>query len=136
MEPLVARMERLARWGQEPWTLVIAHRCRALISHRDQAERHFQAALATHGLAELPFELARTQLLYGQWLRRARRRADTRPQLRRALETFERLGASSWAEQARAELRASGQSARRRDPGTHGQLTPRSCRSSAWLATG
>jgi DNA-binding CsgD family transcriptional regulator len=124
LEPLVARMERLARWGQEPWSLVTAHRCRALISHGDQAERHFQAALATDGLAELPFELARTQLLYGQWLRRARRRADARPQLRWALETFERLGASPWADQARGELRASGQSARRRDPSTRGQLTP------------
>jgi DNA-binding CsgD family transcriptional regulator len=100
------------------------HRCRALISQGDQSERHFQAALATHGLTELPLELARTQLLYGQWLRRARRRADARPHLRRALETFERLGAHPWADQARAELRASGQSARRRDPSTRGQLTP------------
>jgi DNA-binding CsgD family transcriptional regulator len=124
LEPLVARMERLARWGQEPWSLATAHRCRALLSHDDQAERHLQAALATDGLAELPFELAHTQLLYGQWLRRARRRADARPQLHRALETFERLGASPWADQARAELRASGQSARRREASTRDQLTP------------
>ena len=136
MEPLVARMERLARWGQEPWTLVVARRCRALISQDDQAERQFQAALATDGLAELPLELARTQLLYGQWLRRARRRADARPHLRRALETFERLGASSWAEQAQAELRASGHPLAGATPAPTASSPPRSFRSPAWLATG
>jgi DNA-binding CsgD family transcriptional regulator len=103
---------------------VTARRCRALITLGDEAEAHFQAALATDGLDRRAFDLARTQLLYGEWLRRARRRADARTQLRRALERFERLDVAPWAERARAELRASGQTARTRDPSTLEQLTP------------
>ncbi|MFD9942184.1 AAA family ATPase [Nonomuraea sp. NPDC059023] len=57
-----------------------------------------------------PFERARTELLYGEWLRRARRRSDARTPLRSALEIFERLRATPWAERARAELRATGDS--------------------------
>jgi DNA-binding CsgD family transcriptional regulator len=124
MEPLVARFERWAAWDRRAWTRVVAHRCRALVSQGEEAERHFQDALATHGIRELPFELARTELLYGEWLRRTRRRADARPHLRTALEMLERLGAAPWAEQARDELRASGETARRRDPSTREQLTP------------
>jgi DNA-binding CsgD family transcriptional regulator len=124
VEPLVARFERWAAWDQRTWTRVVAHRCRALISQGEDAERHFQAALATDGLRELPVELARTELLYGEWLRRSRRRADARPHLRAALELFERLGATPWAERAHGELRASGETARRRDASTREQLTP------------
>jgi hypothetical protein len=108
---------------------VTARRCRALVSQGEAAERSFQAALATDGLADLPQELARTELLYGEWLRRERRKADARAHLRTALALFERLGATPWAERARNELRASGQTARRRDPGIREQLTPRSSRS-------
>jgi DNA-binding CsgD family transcriptional regulator len=82
------------------------------------------AARATDGLAELPQELGRTELLYGEWLRRRRRKADARVHLRTALALFERLGARPWTERVRAELRASGQTARRRDPSTRQQLTP------------
>jgi DNA-binding CsgD family transcriptional regulator/tetratricopeptide (TPR) repeat protein len=123
MERHVARFERWARWDRRTWTQVVARRCRALVSQGEEAERHFQAALATEGIEGLPQELARTELLYGEWLRRARRRADARGHLRSALEAFERLGAAPWAERARAELRASGETARRRDPSTRQQLT-------------
>jgi DNA-binding CsgD family transcriptional regulator len=102
---------------------VTAARCRALITKGEEAERHFQAALATDGLGKRPFPLARTELAYGQWLRRARRRADARTYLRHALELFERLGAIPWAELARTELQASGETARKRDPSTLDQLT-------------
>src|SRR5262249_43314879 len=71
-----------------------------------------------------PLDLARIQLLCGEHLRRERRRRDARESLRAALEGFERLGATVWAERARAELRASGETARRRDPSTASQLTP------------
>jgi DNA-binding CsgD family transcriptional regulator len=124
LEPDVARFERWASWDRRPLTQVTARRCRALVSQGEAAERSFQAALATDGLADLPQELARTELLYGEWLRRERRRADARAHLRTALALFERLGATPWAERARSELRASGQTARRRDPGTREQLTP------------
>ena len=59
-----------------------------------------------------------------EWLRRSRRRIDARVRLRSALDGFERLGVTPWADRARAELRASGETARRRDPSTRDQLTP------------
>jgi DNA-binding CsgD family transcriptional regulator len=124
IEPMVARFERWAERDQRTWTLGTAARCRALITQGDDAERHFQAALAMDGLGERPFQLARTELAYGEWLRRARRRAEARPHLRAALELFERLGAIPWADQARTELRATGETARRRDPSTLQDLTP------------
>ena len=103
---------------------MVAHYCLALITQGEEAERHYQAALAVESLGELPLELARTQLLYGEWLRRQRRKVDARVHLRAALAVFERLGASPWAERTRSELQASGQTARRRDPSTREQLTP------------
>jgi DNA-binding CsgD family transcriptional regulator len=124
LEADVARFERWAELDRRSSTQVVARRCRALISRGEEAERHFRAALATDGLADLPHELARTELLYGEWLRRRRRKADARVHLRTALALFERLGARPWTERVRAELRASGQTARRRDPGTWEQLTP------------
>jgi hypothetical protein len=66
MEPYVARLERWAAWDQRMFTLLVARRCRALISQGDRAERHYQAALATDGIGELPYELALTELLYGE----------------------------------------------------------------------
>ena len=91
------------------------------------AERQFAEAI---GLVDAlaPFDRARTQLLYGEWLRRERRRTDARPYLRAALETFEQLRVSPWAERARSELRASGETARRRDASTRDQLTPQELR--------
>jgi hypothetical protein len=105
MEPHVARFERWPQWDRRTWTQVIAHRCRALVRDGQDAEHHFKTALALDGVAELPLELARTELLYGEWLRRAHRPTDARLRLRTALEVFERLSATPWAERARAELR-------------------------------
>src|SRR5262249_14177287 len=83
-----------------------------------------------------PFQRARTELLYGEWLRRERRRIDARPHLRAALETFHRLGVPAWEDRARRELRASGESARRRDPSTLGQLTPQELQIARLVAGG
>ncbi len=124
MEPFLARFERWAEWDKRTWTLATAARCRALITQGEAAERHYQTALAVEGIGLRPFDLARTELLYGQWLRRARRRADARPHLRAALEIFDQLGAVPWIDQASVELRASGETARKRDPSTLKQLTP------------
>jgi DNA-binding CsgD family transcriptional regulator len=94
-----------------------------LLAAGSDAEPHF---LRSIGLAEAlsPFERARNELLYGEWLWQERRRVDARPHLRTALELFQRLALSPWEERARAELRASGETARRRDPSTRDQLTP------------
>jgi DNA-binding NarL/FixJ family response regulator len=79
---------------------------------------------------------ARTELAYGEFLRRARRRVDARTHLRAALEIFEDLGAAPMAERARQELRASGETARRRDPSTASKLTPQELQVAALIRQG
>ncbi|MFI0406322.1 AAA family ATPase [Actinomadura sp. 3N508] len=124
-EPM-ARLEALARDAGQPWLDGVASRFRALLAaDPDEAERHFTLALASHREGGRPFERARTELLYGEWLRRSRRRAQARARLRAALDIFERLGAAPWAERARSELRAAGQGGVRTggDADLPGQLT-------------
>jgi hypothetical protein len=84
----------------------------------------FEQALRLHAASGRPFDRARTELLYGESLRRRRKRLQAREHLRAANELFERLSADPWAERARTELRASGETPRRRDPGRAQQLTP------------
>lgn len=106
-----ARFERWAGHVGQPWARAVALRCRALVEPGDRAERWYAEAVAQHRLDGMrPFERARTELLYGEWLRRDRRRAQARSPLRSAHDTFEELGARPWAERARAELRATGES--------------------------
>jgi len=109
--------------------------CRALLTEGDEATRHFEAALAV-GPDLRPFDHARIQLLYGEHLRRERRRTDARVQLRSALEAFERMRAEPWAERTRIELRASGETARKRDPSTSTQLTPQEVQIARLVAEG
>jgi DNA-binding CsgD family transcriptional regulator len=114
---LVAWYEEWAAATNQPVATANLHRCRALLRD-DAAEQHYTAALRLYeqvGPDQRPFDRARTQLLYGEWLRRARRRTEARPQLAAALETFQRLGASPWADRAGTELRATGQTLRRQD---------------------
>lgn len=103
-------------------------RSRALLSRGDEAMRQYAQAIHFYGAADLPLEQARSELLFGEFLRRERRRVEARPHLRIAVEMFERLGAPLWADRARTELRATGQTARRRDPSTLDQLTPHELR--------
>ncbi|WP_187369281.1 helix-turn-helix transcriptional regulator [Baekduia soli] len=93
--------------GGGTWAQGALARCRGILAGKAY-EQHFEAALAHHGQDGQPFERARTQLCFGERLRRDRRRADAREQLGDALEAFERLGAAPWAERARVELRATG----------------------------
>jgi DNA-binding CsgD family transcriptional regulator len=109
--------------------------CRALLADGAEADGHFEEALRLGDRAR-PLDLARIQLLYGEHLRRGRRRTDARVPLRAALTTFERLGAEPWAERARAELRASGETARKRDPSTVTQLTPQELQVARYVADG
>ena len=120
----VARLEHWATATTVPWGLALVARCRGLLSDGNTAEGHFARALELHAAAGRPFDRARTELACGQALRRARRPSQARGHLRAALEGFEQLGAAGWAGRARAELRASGETARRRDPSTLTQLTP------------
>ncbi|MCD0448599.1 LuxR C-terminal-related transcriptional regulator [Actinocorallia sp. API 0066] len=101
-------------WAQataNPARLALSRRCHALLAAGGAAEEHFSAALALHRLGGSPFELARTELLFGSWLRRSRRPSDARPHLRYALHLFRHYEAEAWAGRARAELRAAGESA-------------------------
>jgi DNA-binding CsgD family transcriptional regulator len=104
VEPL-ARFAQWARRADMPSTDALVERCHALLDIDGDAERHYLAALKLH---QASFEQARTQLLYGEWLRRARRKADARTQLRAAADYLDRIDAAPWAERARAELGATG----------------------------
>ncbi|WP_153530439.1 helix-turn-helix transcriptional regulator [Actinomadura macrotermitis] len=104
----LGRFRDWAAVAGQPWAEAVAHRCAALLATGGTAEEHYAEAVRLHLKGGRPFERARTDLLYGEWLRRAQRKADARARLRPALETFERLGARPWAERAAAELRATG----------------------------
>ena len=114
--------------------LALLARCRALVDASNAEPDYAQAVELSDALS--PFDRARTELLYGEWLRRTRRRIDARPHLRAALDSFEQLGVPPWAERARSELRASGETARRRDPSTRDQLTPQELQIARLVATG
>ena len=121
--------------GDFDGTAAIAERCRAIVADEPQFDAQFVRALELHGSA-WPFARARTQLCYGERLRRAGRRTDARVQLSAALDTFERLGAQPWAERAATELRATGQRVARRDPTAPEQLTPQELRVALIIADG
>jgi len=129
-------MEAFATHTAAPWAQARVTHAHGLLSEGHVAEVRFQEALDHHRRARRPFERARTELAYGELLRRARRRVDARAHLEAALDTFEHLGAAPWAERARLELRASGQAARRRDPSTLLQLTPQELQVARFVATG
>lgn len=120
-------VETFGRFGKEnvaPWTLALLARGRALTANdADDAVAAYEEALAHHANSDRRFEQARTHLVYGEQLRRLKRRSEARIQLRSALDIFEGLGANPWQERARSELRATGETARKRHPSTLDQLT-------------
>ena len=109
--------------GDTDWALGIEACVRALISDGETAERRYREALDHLGRTRVRIALARAHLLYGEWLRRERRRLDAREQLRAAHEMFATMGAEGFAERARRELLATGETARKRDVETSNQLT-------------
>jgi DNA-binding CsgD family transcriptional regulator/tetratricopeptide (TPR) repeat protein len=134
-----AALEPLAAAGGDgaaPWLRAYVARCRGLLADGSAAEAHFLEALRLHSLGTNPLDRARSELLYGEFLRRERRRGDARDQLRKALSTFERLRAEPWAERARTELRATGETARKRDPSTFDDLTPQELQIARLVAEG
>jgi DNA-binding CsgD family transcriptional regulator len=107
-----------------------------LAEESESIHEPFEQALRWHAQTPDSFETARTRLAYGQRLRRARNRVLAREQLRAALDTFERLDAGPWADRARAELAATGETTRRRDPTTFDELTPQELQIGLLLAGG
>jgi len=111
--------ERTRASGTE-WALGVEARCRALLSDEESFYRESVERLAR---SRAVVELARSRLLYGEWLRRENRRVDAREQLRAAHETFSRMGAAAFAERARRELAATGETVRKRTVETLDELT-------------
>jgi DNA-binding CsgD family transcriptional regulator len=106
------------------WAMGIEARVRALLSEGEVAESLYRESIAHLAATRLRLELARTHLLYGEWLRRERRRLDAREQLRTALEAFTSMGTEAFAGRAERELLATGERARKRTVDTLDELTP------------
>ena len=119
--------KRLAEAPQPSGTdfaLGVEARCRALVSRGETAERGYREAIDRLGRTRLRPELARAHLLYGEWLRREHRRVDAREQLRLAHAMLSDIGMEAFAERARRELLATGETARKRTVETLEELTP------------
>jgi DNA-binding CsgD family transcriptional regulator len=115
------RLRERTRAAGTDWALGVEARCRALVGDDEATYREAVERLAASRAA---LELARSRLLYGEWLRRANRRTDAREQLRAAHEDFERFGAAAFAERARRELLATGETVRRVTADARDALTP------------
>jgi DNA-binding CsgD family transcriptional regulator len=119
-------LERLSvstRASGTDWALGIEARCRALLSEVQATEELYLEAIERLGRTRVKVEHARSHLLYGEWLRRGRRRLEAREHLRTADDMFDAMGLEAFAERARRELRATGETARKRTPDTGGELT-------------
>jgi ATP/maltotriose-dependent transcriptional regulator MalT len=117
------RLSGIARACGTDWALGAEARSRALLSAGSAAENLYREAIDRFGRTRQRVELARAHLLYGEWLRRQRRRRDARDQLGRAYQILDSAGAAAFAERARIELRATGAQALKRTTGTPDVLT-------------
>jgi len=118
------------------WALGIEARSRALLTEGDAAELLYRQAIEALERTRVRVELARAQLVYGEWLRRERRRLDAREQLRTAHQRFTEFGMEAFAERARVELQATGEHARKRTAETRDGLTPQEAQISRLAADG
>ena len=118
------RLEEITRACDTDWARGISARSRALLSEGETAERLYRESIRRLSRTRLRVDLARAHLLYGEWLRRERRRGDAREQLRTAHGMLEAIGMAGFAERARRELRSTGESARKRNSAAgHAELT-------------
>jgi DNA-binding CsgD family transcriptional regulator len=122
-------LTHLREWADatgEPWVRAAALRSQALLSPEPEADRLYASATELAAESAQPFEQGRSELLYGEWLRRARRRTDARAHLHSAVELFDRAGARPWAARAGVELRATGETLGPAAPAARqlGRLTP------------
>lgn len=121
-----AALEKLTertRASATPWALGMEARSRALTSTGDDAETYYRQSIKHLGHCRITIHLARAQLIYGEWLRRRHRRRHSREQLQAAHETLSRIGADAFAERARRELAATGETVRKRDTSPIDELT-------------
>jgi DNA-binding CsgD family transcriptional regulator/tetratricopeptide (TPR) repeat protein len=121
--PALDRLEEIARASDTDWSLGILARCRALLGGDDVAEASYQEAIERLSRTRIRMALARTRLLYGEWLRRSGRRMDAREQLRAAHEFFREAGMEGFAQRTRRELAATGETVRARSVDTTNELT-------------
>jgi DNA-binding CsgD family transcriptional regulator len=118
------RLVAVTRASGTDWALGVSSRSGALLAEGPRAEDLYVEAIDRLGRTRIAVDLARAHLLYGEWLRRQRRRLDARKQLRVAHERFSDFGMEAFAERARVELQATGEHARKRTVDTLDQLTP------------
>ena len=131
-----SRLAEMTRTSGTDWALGIAARSEALFVEDQRAEELYVEAVDRLGRSRIAVDLARAHLLYGEWLRRRRRRLDARTQLRSAHDLFSDFGMEAFAERARGELEATGEHARRRTVDTLDQLTPQEAQISRLVAQG
>jgi DNA-binding CsgD family transcriptional regulator len=130
------RLAEMARVSGTDWAVGITARSEALLADDQRAEELYVEAVDRLGRTRMAVDLARAHLLYGEWLRRQRRRLDARGQLRTAHDLFADFGMEAFAERARVELEATGEHARSRTVDTLGQLTPQEAQISRLVAQG
>ena len=130
------RLVDMTRVSGTDWALGLAARSEALLVENQRAEELYVYAIERLGRTRIRADLARAHLLYGEWLRRERRRLDARRQLRTAHDLFSDFGMEAFAERARVELEATGEHARRRTVDTLDQLTPQEAQISRLVAQG
>jgi DNA-binding CsgD family transcriptional regulator len=131
-----SRLGEMARASGTDWALGLAARSEALLADDQRAEELYLEAVARLGRTRMAVDLARAHLLYGEWLRRQRRRTDAREQLRTAHEHFSLFGMEAFAERARVELEATGEHARERGVEATGDLTPQEAQVARLVAQG
>ncbi len=120
----LSRLEERTRAAGTQWACGMLARAQALVAGGDTAEALYRDAIERLERTRIRVELARAHLVYGEWLRRENRRVDAREQLRAAHDMFSIFGAEAFAERARRELRATGETARKRTDEARGVLTP------------
>jgi DNA-binding CsgD family transcriptional regulator len=118
------RLEERTRAADTDWAVGVLERSRALVSEGDVADALYREAIERLERTRMTVHLARARLVYGEWLRRENRRVDAREQLRAAHDMFSRFGSEAFAERARRELQATGETARKRAHDTRDALTP------------
>jgi DNA-binding CsgD family transcriptional regulator len=127
----MASLEAAMQWLSErtrltptDWSLGIEARARALVASGEEAEHFYLESIERLAHTPIRTQLSRAHLLYGEWLRRERRRLDARDQLRTAFEMFTAMGTEAFAARAERELLATGEHVRKRSPETRDELTP------------